>query len=154
MELHCSAAARELAVGKKKQNCEILLKLLRSVYFLVNNRIPYSTMYPNVFELQIASSSFEYVKLLALCSGARILCPCGGASLDACRRCRLFFRAFLARARVTASLLRPHGAIPASTGSGNTGVDFRQPIMVYRVLLMAHLCSSCGNFYTIQACST
>ena len=41
LELHCSAAARELA-EKKKQNCEILLKLLRSVYFLVKNRIPHS----------------------------------------------------------------------------------------------------------------
>lgn len=34
LELHCSAAARELA-EKKKQNCEILLKLLGSVYFMV-----------------------------------------------------------------------------------------------------------------------
>ena len=50
LEIHCSAAARELA-GKKTQNCEILLKLVRSVYFLVKNRIPYSTMYSNVIEL-------------------------------------------------------------------------------------------------------
>ena len=54
LELHCSAAARELA-EKKKQNCEIVLKLLRSVYFLVKNRIPHSTMYSNVIELQIAN---------------------------------------------------------------------------------------------------
>ena len=53
-ELHCSAAVRELA-GEKKQNYEILLKLLRSVYFLVKNRIPHSTMYSNVIELQIAN---------------------------------------------------------------------------------------------------
>ena len=40
---------------KKKQNCEILLKLLRSVYFLVKNRIPHSTIHSNVIELQIAN---------------------------------------------------------------------------------------------------
>ena len=54
LELHCSAAAKELA-EKKKQNCEILLKLLRSVYFLVKNRIPNSITYSNVIELQIAN---------------------------------------------------------------------------------------------------
>ena len=52
LELHCSAAARELA-EKKKKNCEILLKLLRSVYFLVKNRIPHSTMYSNVLSYRL-----------------------------------------------------------------------------------------------------
>ena len=48
----------------------------------------------------------------------------------------MFFRAFLARVRVTAFLLRPDGAITASTGSRNTAVNFRLQVMVRRVLLM------------------
>jgi len=54
LELHCSAAAAELA-KKKQQNREILLKLFRSVYFMVKNRIPHCSVYPQLIELQIAN---------------------------------------------------------------------------------------------------
>ena len=47
------------------------------------------------------------------------------------------FHCFRAKARVAAFRLRPAGAIPAKTGSWNTGVDLRQPHMVRRELLIA-----------------
>ena len=49
--------------------------------------------------------------------------------------CQSFFWAFLARARVAASRRRPAGAIPARTGSWDTG--FRHPATIRRALLMA-----------------
>lgn len=54
LELHCSAAAKELAM-KKQQNREILMKLFRSVYFMIKNRIPHCSVYPHLIELQIAN---------------------------------------------------------------------------------------------------
>ncbi|KAK0144358.1 hypothetical protein N1851_017284 [Merluccius polli] len=54
-----------------------------------------------------------------------------------CRICQSFLWAFLARARVAASRRRPAGAIPASTGRWNTGVGFRQPVMVRSAMFMA-----------------
>ena len=47
------------------------------------------------------------------------------------------FHCFPAKARVAAFRLRPAGAIPAKTGSCNTGVGLRQPDMVRRELLIA-----------------
>ena len=51
--------------------------------------------------------------------------------------CQSSFTAFRAKARVAAFRLRPAGAIPAKTGSWNTGVGLRQPDMVCRELLIA-----------------
>ena len=48
-----------------------------------------------------------------------------------------YFTACRANARVAAFRLRPAGAIPAKTGSWNTGVGLRQPDMVRRELLIA-----------------
>ena len=53
------------------------------------------------------------------------------------RICKSCFTAFRAKARVAAFRLRPAGAIPAKTGSCNTGVGLRQPDMVRRELLIA-----------------
>ena len=54
-----------------------------------------------------------------------------------CRMCQSCFTAFRVKARVAAFRLRPTGAIPAKTGSSNTGVGLRQPDMVRRELLIA-----------------
>ena len=56
LELQCTSAAREEAERKEK-NCQVLLKLLRSVYFLVKNRIPHSTTYRELVELQVANGN-------------------------------------------------------------------------------------------------
>ena len=63
----------------------------------------------------------------------------GGTSffVVSCRMCQSYFTAFRAKARVAAFRLRPTGAIPAKTGSWNTGVGLRQPDMVRRELLIA-----------------
>ena len=54
LELQCTSAAREEAERKEK-NRQVLLKLLRSVYFLVKNWIPHSTTYRELVELQVAN---------------------------------------------------------------------------------------------------
>ena len=46
--------AREVA-KMKQRNSEVLLKLLRSVYFLARNRIPHSTIYGELIDLQVAN---------------------------------------------------------------------------------------------------
>ncbi len=51
LETHCSAAARQLE-ERKQRNREIVQKLMRSVYFMVKNRIPHTTVYSNLIELQ------------------------------------------------------------------------------------------------------
>ena len=53
-ELHCSSAALE-AAERRQRNRDVLLKLLRSAYFLVKNRIPHMTAYPQLIELQVAN---------------------------------------------------------------------------------------------------
>ena len=53
LEMHCSAAARRLQ-ERKERNKTILLKLLRSVYFLVKGHIPYTTNYNPLLNLQVA----------------------------------------------------------------------------------------------------
>ena len=54
LELQCSSAARE-AAERRQRNNDVLLKLLRSVYFLVKNRIPHTTTYTQLVELQVAN---------------------------------------------------------------------------------------------------
>ena len=51
LELQCSAAAKEAAC-RAERNCEILLKLLRSIYFLAKNKIVHTTVYPDLLALQ------------------------------------------------------------------------------------------------------
>ena len=60
--------------------------------------------------------------------------------------------AFRAKARVAAFRLRSEGAIPAKTGSCNTGVGLRQPDMVHRELLIAtSTFFTCGLLFQIGA---
>ena len=44
IDMQCAGAAKE-AGEQKKNNCEIILKLMRSIYFLAKNPIPHSTTY-------------------------------------------------------------------------------------------------------------
>ena len=61
LELHCSSAAKE-AAERRQRNRDILLKLLRSAYFLVKNRIPHSTSYSQLVELQVANNGDQLLE--------------------------------------------------------------------------------------------
>ena len=52
IEMQCAGAA-EQAEEKKKKNHEIILELMRSIYFLVKNHIPHSTTYMVLIELKV-----------------------------------------------------------------------------------------------------
>ena len=54
LELQRAGAAKE-AAERRQRNRDVLLKLLRSTYFLVKNRIPHTTVYPQLIELQVAN---------------------------------------------------------------------------------------------------
>ena len=54
LQMQCFAAAKE-SEEKRIRNREILLKLIRSVYFLAKNHIPHTTTYGNLVELLIAN---------------------------------------------------------------------------------------------------
>ena len=54
LQLQCSAAAREAAERRQRNRC-VLLKLLRSTYFLIQNKIPHTTVYPHLVQLQVAN---------------------------------------------------------------------------------------------------
>ncbi len=54
LELQCSSAARE-AAERRLKNRDVVLKLLRSVYFLTKHRIPHTTVYQPLLELQITN---------------------------------------------------------------------------------------------------
>ena len=54
LELQCSSAAHE-ATELRQRNREVLLNLLRSTYFLVKNRIPHTTIYLHMIELQVTN---------------------------------------------------------------------------------------------------
>ncbi|KAI6649994.1 52 kDa repressor of the inhibitor of the protein kinase-like [Oopsacas minuta] len=54
LELQCSAAAKEAAC-RAERNRSIVLKLMRSIYFLAKNKIPHTTVYPNLIALQVAN---------------------------------------------------------------------------------------------------
>ena len=54
LDLQCSAAALEAQERRQKKRC-ILLKLLRSTYFLVKDRIPHMTTFPQLIQLQVAN---------------------------------------------------------------------------------------------------
>lgn len=54
LELQCTAAARE-ANEKREKNRAVLLKVLRSVYFLVKHRIPHTTTFQDLLALQVAN---------------------------------------------------------------------------------------------------
>ena len=50
--IECTGAARQ-AEEQKKKNPEIILKLMRSIYFLARNHIPHSTTYKEFIEVQV-----------------------------------------------------------------------------------------------------
>ena len=54
LQLQCSAAAKE-AEEKRAKNRTIVLKLLRSIYFLDKNRLPLTTTFDQLVQLQIAN---------------------------------------------------------------------------------------------------
>ena len=54
VELQLLAAARE-TLEQKQKNRDILLKLMRSVYFLVKSWIPHTTVYPHLIDLQVVN---------------------------------------------------------------------------------------------------
>ena len=51
-EMQCAGDAKQ-AEKQKKKNREIILKLMRYIYFLDKNRIPHSTTYQELIELQV-----------------------------------------------------------------------------------------------------
>ena len=50
--MQCAGAAKQ-AEEQKKKNREIILKLMRSIYFLAKNRILQLTTYKELIELQV-----------------------------------------------------------------------------------------------------
>ena len=54
LELQCSAAAKQ-AASRVEKNRSIMVKLMRSVYFLAKNMIPHTTVYTNLIALQVAN---------------------------------------------------------------------------------------------------
>ena len=52
IEMQCAGPAKQ-AEEQKKKNCEIILKMMRSIYFLAKNRIPHLTTYKELIELQV-----------------------------------------------------------------------------------------------------
>ena len=54
LEIQCSSAVLQ-AVESKQRNRDVLLKLLRSTYFLAKNRIPHTTVYRRLLDLQVAN---------------------------------------------------------------------------------------------------
>ena len=54
LDLQCSTAALEAQERRQKNRC-ILLKLLRSTYFLAKDRIPHMTTFPQLIQLQVAN---------------------------------------------------------------------------------------------------
>ena len=52
IEMQCAGAAKQVYEQKNK-NPEIILKLMRSIYFLAKYRIPHSTTYKELVELQV-----------------------------------------------------------------------------------------------------
>ena len=49
IEMQCASAAKQAEEQKK----EIILRLIRSIYFLAKNHIPHSTTYKDLIELQV-----------------------------------------------------------------------------------------------------
>ena len=55
LELHCSAAAKEAACKAERNRC-IILKQLKSIYFLEKiNKIAHTTVYSDLIALQVAN---------------------------------------------------------------------------------------------------
>ena len=52
IEMQCAGAAKQ-AEEQKKKNREIILKLMRPICILAKNRIPHSTTYKELIELQV-----------------------------------------------------------------------------------------------------
>ena len=54
VDLHLAASAKQ-AEAQRQMNHAVMLKLLRSIYFLTKKRIPHTTTFENIIELQIAN---------------------------------------------------------------------------------------------------
>ena len=54
VNLHLAASAKQ-AEAQRQMNHVVLLKLLRSIYFLTKKRIPHTTTFEDIMELQIAN---------------------------------------------------------------------------------------------------
>ena len=52
IEIQCAGAAKQ-AEEQTKKNREIILKLMRSIYFLARNHMPHTTTYKELIELQV-----------------------------------------------------------------------------------------------------
>ena len=61
IEMQCAGAAKQ-AEEQRKKNREIILKLMRSTYFLVKNCIPHSTVYKELIELQVLDGNEMHEK--------------------------------------------------------------------------------------------
>ena len=63
LQLQCSAAAKE-AEERSAKNRNVVLKLLRSIYFLAKNRLPLTTTFDPLAQLQIANGDelLQHVK--------------------------------------------------------------------------------------------
>ena len=54
LDLYTAASAKQ-AEEQRLKNHSILLKLLRSLYFLAKNRIPHTTTFEGLVQLQVAN---------------------------------------------------------------------------------------------------
>ncbi len=52
---------------EKRKNCELIKQLIRSVYFLVRNRIPHTTTFESLIALQIDNGNSQLESHLNLC---------------------------------------------------------------------------------------
>ena len=61
IEIQCTGAAKPAEEQKKKKR-DIFLKLMRPIYFMAKNRIPHSTTYKDLIELQrLNGNELKYI---------------------------------------------------------------------------------------------
>ena len=63
IEMQYAGTAKQ-AEEQNKKNCEIILKLMRSIYFLAKNHIPHSTTSKVLIELHVLNSNELHEKHL------------------------------------------------------------------------------------------
>ena len=64
IEMQCAGTAKQ-AEEQRKKNREIILKLMRSTYFLAKNCIPHSIIYKELIELQVLKGNELHEKHLS-----------------------------------------------------------------------------------------
>ena len=64
IEIQCAGAAKQ-AEEQRKNNRKIILKLIRTTYFLAKNCIPHSTIYKELVELQVLNGDKLHEKHLS-----------------------------------------------------------------------------------------